>query len=329
MDFKAQFADLQAATSFVEGAIIIDEFDDEIFDDVLREHPVWGRITKRPAPGETTGGFDQTAVGAARTSDPRSLGFTATTETRLARTRQTVKAIVTNREFGIFDRSVGMQQARPFSDLTDKDVADMNTAVMDTWNTTFYEGDAVGDPTEFNGLRDFLGGDIISIGATASVASGLDDAILDMVNRSDRGVRPTAIYTNAKVVQFLIREFELVGDLLRTEQILVNGSPRQLFVLPTAIGMIPLFPDVYNASIAGTPTLYPTFILTERLVRWEFVRVLGNANPMPRTFEIALANDLDQEFTTVMFGALEVLGGTVHHKYVQVADRSTTVNPVT
>lgn len=319
---------LAAATAFVEGAIIIDEFDDEIFDDVMRDHPAWGRIDKRPAPGETTGGFDQTAVGAARSADPRTLGFTPTTESRAARTRRTIKAIVTNRSFGIFDRSVGMQQARPFSDLTDKDVRDMNTACMAEWNVNFYEGDEGNDATEYDGLRILLNGDIRSINDTSSVANGLDDIILEMVNRSDRGVRPTAIFTNAKVVQFLIREFESVGDRLRTEQILVNGSPRQLFVLPTAIGMIPLFVDVFNASIAGTPILFPTFILTERLVSWQFVRVLGSASPTPRTFEIALANDLDQEFTTVMFGAIELLGGTVHHKYVQVATRTTIQSPV-
>ena len=108
----------------------------------------------------------------------------------------------------------------------------------------------------------------------------------------------------------------------------MNGSPRQLFMLPTAIGMIPLFMDVFNASIAGTPILYPTFILTERLVSWQFVRVLGGPSPTPRTFEIALQNDLDQEFTAVMFGALELLGGVVHHKYVSVEHRDTIVSPV-
>jgi len=328
MEQETKTLSLAAATAFVDGAIIIDEFDDEIFDDVMRDHPLWGRMDKRPAPGETTGGFDQQAVGAARSASPRALGFTATSPTRLARTRRNIKAIVTNRSFGIFDRSVGMQQTRPFSDLTDKDVRDMNSAIMSEWNTNIYEGDEGGDATEFDGLRTLLGGDIRTVDALVSVANSLDDIILEMVNRSDRGVRPTAIFTNAKVVQFLIREFEAVGDKLRTEQILVNGSPRQLFMLPTAIGMIPLFMDVFNASIAGTPILYPTFILTERLVSWQFVRVLGSPNPAPRTFEIALLNDLDQEFTAVMFGALELLGGVEHHKYVSVEHRDTIVSPV-
>jgi len=139
---------------------------------------------------------------------------------------------------------------------------------------------------------------------------------------------PTAIYTNAKVVQHLVREFEAVGDKLMTEQILVNGSPRQLFMLPTAIGMLPLIPDRFNRSVAGTPLLYPTFIVTEDLLSWQFVRVLGDPSPDPRTFEIALTNTLNQQFATVMFGAMELLGGTVHHKYVRVETRTTIVSPV-
>ncbi len=319
---------LEAATKFVDGGIIIDEFDDDIFDDVLRKYVLYGRIDQRPAPGETTGGFDQTAVGAARSADPRALGFTKTSATRVARSRKTIKAIVANREFTIFDRSVVAQQGRPFSDLTSKDVADMITACFRKWSALVYEGDVVGDPTEFDGLRILLNGDIRTIVATDSIANGLDDIIVEITNTSDRDVMPTGIYTNAKVVQHLIREFEAVGDKLRTEQILVNGSPRQMFMLPTSVGMLPLIPDPFNKSIAGTPLIYPTFIVTEPLLSWQFVRVLGDSSPDPRTFEIALTNDLDQQFSSVMFGALELLGGTTHHKYVKVETRTTIVSPV-
>lgn len=325
---NAELMELEAATSFVDGGIIIDEHDDDIFDDVLRKYVLYGRIDQRPAPGETTGGFDQTAVGAARSADPRVLGFTNTSATRVARSRKTIKAIVANRLFTLFDRSVVRQQGRPFSDLTAKDVADMITACFRKWSSLVYEGDVAGDATEFDGLRILLGGDFRLILATASIANGLDDIIVEMTNTSDRDVMPTGIYTNAKVVQHLIREFEAVGDKLRTEQILVNGSPRQMFMLPTSVGMLPLIPDPFNKSIAGTPLIYPTFIVTEPLLSWQFVRVLGDSSPNPRTFEISLTNDLDQQFSSVMFGALELLGGTNHHKYVKVETRTTIVSPV-
>ena len=54
---RGRSLDLGAATSFVEGAIIIDEYDDLIFDDVLRRFVLWDRIDKRAAIGETTGGL--------------------------------------------------------------------------------------------------------------------------------------------------------------------------------------------------------------------------------------------------------------------------------
>ena len=328
MKFNAGSLDLEAATSFVDGGIIIDEFDDDIFDDVLRNYILWGRVDKRPAPGETTGGFDQTAVGDASSRDPRTLTFSAISASRNARSRKTIKAIVANREFTLFDRSVVQQQGRPFSDLTSKDVQDLVTANLRKWSSEVYEGDSGSDSTEFDGLRTLLNGDIRTIIATDSIANGLDDIIVEMTNRSDRDVMPTAIYTNAKVVQHLIREFEAVGDKLRTEQILVNGSPRQMFMLPTAIGMLPLIPDRFNRSVAGTPLLFPTFIVTEDLLSWQFVRVLGNPSPDPTTFEIALTNTLNQQFATLMFGAMELLGGTVHHKYVRVETRTTIVSPV-
>jgi hypothetical protein len=319
---------LEAATSIVDGAIIIDEFDDDIFDDVLRQWPLWDRIDKRMAPGETTGGFDQTAVGNAASRDPRTLTFSAVSTSVAERTRQTVKAIVMNRQFGLFDRSVGQLQARPFSDLTSKDVSDMVTACLRKWQSQAYTGNATSDATQFNGLRVLLNGDIRTITATSSIANGIDDVIVEMVDQSVRDATPTAIYTSAKVVQYLVREFEAVGDKLRTEQILVNGSPRQVFTLPTAIGMLPLFVDPFNASIAGTPVLYPIMVVTEPLISWQWVPVLSGPNPEPTTFEIALTDTLDQKFASVMFGALDILGGTNHHKYIRAQARSVTVSPV-
>lgn len=318
----------QAATQFVDGAILIDEFDDVIFDDVLRTHPIWDRITKREAPGDTTGGFDQTAIGDARSADPRVLGFTATSPSRSARTRKNIKAVVMNRQFGIFDRSVGMQQGRPFSDLTDKDVRDMVAASFRKWNLEFYDGDEGLDATEFEGLEKLLVGDIKTIGATVSIVKELDNIIIDMVNTSDKDVRPTALYVNAKVVQMIAREFNKVGEKLFTIKVPLRGNNfMEVTVFPSSAGMLPLIVDPFNKVQAGTPNVFRTFVVSEDKLRWEFVRILGSPSPDPRTFEISLQNDLDLQFSTVMFGAIELLGGTAHHKHVDVEFRDTPVDP--
>ena len=201
--------DLGAATAFVEGAIVIDEYDDIIFDDVLRRFVLWDRVDKRAAIGETTGGFTQTDVGGARSAPVRNLGFTATEATRQARPRRNIKAIVADRNFTLFDRSLGIQQNRAFSDLTSKDVADMYTGCLRQWSSLAYEGNAsTGAGNEHDGLRRLLAADIEVCAATASIVNFLDDVIVDMTNTSTRDVMPTAVYTNAKVVQHMVREWE-------------------------------------------------------------------------------------------------------------------------
>lgn len=313
----------EAATNFVDGAIIIDEYDDVVFDDVLRRFPVWSRVDKREAPGETTGGFDQTAVGAARSADPRSLGFTAVSPTRSARTRKDIRAIVMNRTFGMFDLSVGRMQGR--YELKDTDVRDLVTGCMQKWNAEFYEGDNSLDTTEFSGLRKLLGAGT-DIAATASIANGLDDQIITMLNTDNRDIMPTAIYCNAKVIQMLAREYEKVGDKLQSGPWTVNGNTRQVYLFPSSAGFLPLIEDKYNKAIAGTPDVYPTFIVSEDKLSWQYVEPIGYPGPDPKTFEINLQNDLDQDYTCVMFGALELLGGTTHHVRMNVEYRSTVVD---
>jgi hypothetical protein len=71
---------------------------------------------------------------------------------------------------------------------------------------------------------------------------------------------------------------------------------------------------------------YPTLILSEDKVSWQYVEPLGQAGPEPKTFEISLTNALDLQYSTVQFGALELLGGTDHHARLNIEDRSAVVS---
>ena len=42
---------MEAATTLANGAILIDEYDPIIFDDILRRYPAWNRIDRRLLPG--------------------------------------------------------------------------------------------------------------------------------------------------------------------------------------------------------------------------------------------------------------------------------------
>ena len=197
--------DLSGATVFKPGAIVIDWFDPLIFDDVYRDQVAWNRIDKRLAPGDHTGGFNQTAIGNARSADRESLSYSATNPTRAARTTRDIKAIAKDITFGIFYQSVGRLATQPWGDLTDKDVADQKAACMRLWAELFYEGD-VSSPLEFDGLRTLLASGAVIIDVAESIVRKLNHTIAQMIQNSDQGVRPTAIYTNAMVLEMITLE---------------------------------------------------------------------------------------------------------------------------
>lgn len=320
------YSQLLASTTFGNGAIIVDEFDRILFDDVYRKFILWNRIDKRLAPGETTGGFDQTAVQTARAAARRNLGYTATSPTRAARTRRDIKALVADLEFGIFDLSVYQQQGRRFGNLEEKDLKDMVTAVMRLWSQKAYTGDVDSDANEFDGLRDILGAGSTVL-AAASVIKSIEQAIVDMVNTSTRDVMPTAIYTNAQVVFYIEQELLKIGNQLVYAPIQVGSGVFQVAQLNTPAGMLPLIADPFNSVVAGTPNTYPTFIVSEDKLSWQYVEVLGQPGAEPKTFDLGLENDLDHRYKTLMFGALELLGGTNHHKRLNIQARTTVVDP--
>lgn len=326
--YSQRLEDLAAATTLANGAILIDEYDNVIFDDVLRKYPMWNRIDKRPAPGETTGGFDQTGVPTGRAAPVRNLGFAATSPTRAARTRRDIKAIVSDLQFTIFDRSMYQQQGRRFGNLEAKDVRDLSTAVMRNWQSQVYDGNDSVTAEEFDGLKAILGAGSTVL-STASVVKSINAQIVSMTNTSTKDVMPTAIYTNAMVVHYIAQELLKVGDKLLYAPIMIGGSVYQIAQMATPVGFLPLFADPFNGVVAGTPNTYPTFIVSEDKLSWQYVEVLGMAGADPKTFEIALATDLDQQYKTLMFGALEVLGGTNHHSRLNIQARTTVVDPTT
>lgn len=318
-------AELQAAIVLAQGAILIDEFDPQIMDDVRRTSILWNRIDKRPAPGETTGGFDQTAVQTGRAAPRRNLSFSAGNATRSQRTPKTVKAIVADTQFGIFDRSVYQQQGRRWGNLEQKDVQDLKTACVRTWATYGYTGRVISSDDQFDGLRELLDSGAQDIQDTDSIVNGINSNIVAMTNSKDTVVMPTAIYTNAQIVFCANLELLTVGDRLLYAPIKVGDSVFDTAQLATPVGFLPLVADPFNAGIAGTPVVYPTFIVSEDKLSWQYVEVLGAPGADPQTYEIALTNALDVQYKTLMFGVLELLQSASHFLRLNIEDRSTPV----
>jgi len=319
--------ELRAANYFGNGALLVDEFDTLILDDIRRESILWNRIDKRLAPGETTNGFDQTGIATGRATPRRTLGFTATGPTRVARTPQTVKAIVSDTTFGIFDRSVYQQQGRRFGNLEQKDVQDLAVACIRQWASEAYLGSASGDDDEFNGLRTLVPSGT-TIQDSESIVTGICDACIAMTNGTSVVTRPSAIYVNAAVIQMINMEYAKIGDKLLYAPIKVGDSIFDTAQIATPIGYLPLIADPWNTVVAGTPNVYPTFILDESKLSWQYVEVLGAPGADPKTFEIAMTNGLDVQYKSVMFGALEILGSATHVKRLNIESRTTPISIV-
>jgi hypothetical protein len=315
---------LEAANVFANGAILVDEYDKEIFDDLYRNYPVWSWIDKRLAPGDFTNGFQQTATGAARAADKRSLAYSATSPTRSARTPREIKAITRDLTFGMYDRSVYAQQGRRYGDLTAKDVSDMYTSMLALWSDLFWTGDST-NPLHFDGIIKILGGSVLAITAAQSVVRKLQEQVVTMMNTTVRDVRPNGIILNARIRQIISQEYLFVGDKLPT----VSGTKgEQIAALDTAAGFLPLIVDNFASAIAATPTKYKALITESQNMVWEYVEPLGESGADPKVFEIAQTNVLDTQNKGVMFGALEPYGTTNHHQYVTVEDRTTVISPV-
>lgn len=320
---------MQAATTLANGAILVDDYDRMIFDEVLRDYPMWNFIGKRLSPGDFTNGFDQTAVAAARAADKRSMAFSATSPTRVARTPQEVKAIVNDLTLGMYDRSVYQQQGRRFGDLTMKDVQDAVASCLREWSRQFHLGDADADALEFNGWRDQLSAHshIVVVDQGVSVVKTIQERVVTMMNSTARGVRPTFINLNARVRQIIGQELRLGGDRLIIERL--PGVGERVPFLDTAAGPLPLLVDPWNTVLTGDSAVdkYPTLIGSKDYMSWQYVEPLGQSGAEPKTFEIIMNNVLDSQFKTVMFGTLEMLGGGSHHQRLDVEDRATVVNP--
>lgn len=328
MDTSVRFEATEHQT-LANGAILVDEFDPIIFDDVLRNFQVWNIIDKRRAVGDFTNGFEQTAVGNARAADKRAMSYSAASPTRAARTPKEIKAIVRDLTFGLYDRSVYAQQGRKFGDLDAKDVRDCYISVLRFWSDKFYNGDADSDPYEFDGLKD---ANLIGSGTTVqdseSIVKSIKQKVVDLMNSADRGVMPTHILVNAQVREYISLEYSKAGANFPNDAVQgPSGRTSRVASLDTAAGELPLIVDPFNTSVAGTPVTYPTFIISADKISWQYIEPLGMAGPEPKLFEIAQTNALDVQHKCVMFGAVELLGGTNHHARLNVEARTTVVNP--
>jgi len=327
---KAQYraAGTPPNVSTGEGFITHDIYDAKVFDDLLRKFLPWSIVTKHAANSDFTTGFLQSAFGAARPVDKNTLTFSATTATRTTRTPVEIKAITSDRNFGMYKRSLTEQQNNPHGDLTQKDIGDITSAMFKEWNRQFYNGTLSGDPLEFDGLKILIGSGTTVL-STASVVKAIQAKVVDMMNSSSKSVMPTHVFANPVVAYYITQEqmkMKINDNAVGAPGgVVIQGV--QCATIDTQAGRLPIIADPFNSVVAGTPNVYPTHIISNDKLRWEYVEPLGQAGAEPKVFEFPMTTVLDTPYKGIMFGALDGDGFSDHFARLNVEVRTTIVDP--
>lgn len=312
--------DISAAADFLApGAIEVNRYQAEIFDLVKRRLPFGQRVSHVPATGQPSRYFEQQAIPTAAFTDPRIINPTASQPKRVERV-VTLKALVAQINYGIFDVEVNQQQGQ-FAYLEAKDLTDTIDGVLKLHDQKLWNG--IDTDLMLTTQSEYFGvsGQIVTapqvgtvsqkyvIASGGSLVDGIKTQVANMVSRLDYEVRPTAWYANPLFNNLIDQEAKTV-QLYYNE---VEVSPGVIVKsIPTQAGLIPLISDPSLTVLpSGSLSLYSGFILSEEFVEYHWL-----TSPTPRVFQLGLVNNLAAQFIVLKFGAVVVKGPSYAHSVV-------------
>jgi len=322
---NAKFIDLNAAADFLgPGAVEVNRYQTEIFD-IVRRRGVFGqRVKQTPATGHPSRFFEQTGIVAPTAAnafvDPRNIVATTGSPTRVERSVP-LKALVSQINYNLFDMEVGSQQSQ-FAYLQAKDLADAVEGLMRTHDVALWSGNdtSLATPTtmQYFGAAGQIaaGGNTFTISNAQSIVDNLKSIIAQMVAGNSWQVRPTAIYANPVLLDFIDRELKTAYNVVLSTTEITGGL--RVKALSTQAGDIPLIPDwALPQALTGTPgsgtATLPCYIVTEDLIEYHW---LTDANP--RVFQLGLTGSLASQLVVVKFGGVVVKGASYAHAQVIV-----------
>lgn len=317
---------MAAAADFLgNGAIEINRYESEILDIIRRNSAFLTRVPKVEATGHPHRYFEQTAIASAAFTDPRSISPSATGPTRVERAAM-IKALTSQTNFSLFDLDVTRQQGQ-FAGLEGKDINDMVTAIVLQQATSVWAGSdtSLSSPTttQYMGLLKQITTQA-TIAAGASIVDGLKAQVAAMVANVTYNVRPSAIYINPVLGDYIDREakaqkFDL-DKLELTAGVKVNA-------IQTQAGVLPLIPDPFLqpttdtsygfSAPGGSLKNHFAVIVTEDLIEMPYVHG-GDGNPNPRVFQLGLLSGLQGQFVAVKFDAIIAKAASYAHVAVAV-----------
>jgi hypothetical protein len=321
---------MQAAADYLgNGAIEINRYETEIYDILRRESIFLQRVDRKPANGHPHRYFEQLAIAQAQFTDPRNIAPAPTGPQRVERSAY-IKAITNQTNLSLFDVDVTRQQGQ-FAYVEAKDIEDIINSIVvgsagavwtgnDTSLTVPTTNQYVSVLTQITTTAQIVSG--------ASIIDGLKAQVAQMAANTVFKIKPTAIYIDPILGDYLDREAKAAQ--LTLDKVEVTAGVK-VIAIQTQVGPLPLIPDPFlsGAITPATGTAYGfsavpaglkgyyAVITTEKDIEMPVVHG-GDGNLMPRLFQLGLLAGLQGQYVGILFDALIVKGFGYAHRLVQV-----------
>lgn len=322
----AKVGDIMAAADFLgNGAIETNRYETEIVDIVQRTSIFLERVDARPATGHPHRYFEETAIGTATFTDPRNITPTPSGPTRVERPAM-IKAITNQTNLSLFDVDVTRQQGQ-FAYLEAKDIEDAINAVVVLEAAAVWNGSdtSLSTPTtnQYMGLlRQITQTSSVAVGA--SIIDTLKAMVATMVGRTDFDIRPTAIYVNPVLGDYIDREAKAQKIELGEMDV---GAGVKVSTIVTQAGKLPLIGEKWVPATTDTsfgftapPSGYKNYfavIVTEKMIEMPYIHG-GDGNPKPRIFQLGLLAGLQGQYVVIHFNTVIAKGASYAHAIVVV-----------
>jgi hypothetical protein len=321
-EIGAQFASMGAAADYLgNGAIEVNMYETEIFDLVRRSSPIIDRVRAEPATGHPHRWFEETAIAQAQATDPRTISYSAGGPTRQEDVLY-IKALVNGTNFGLFDTQVTQQQGQ-FSYVEAKDIEDIINGIQVVRCQNIWQGadTSYSSPTstQYYGLLNQITQQA-TIAVGASIIDGIKAQIAKMVASTSYVVRPSAIWVNPILADYIDREAK--AQQITMNQVEVVGGVK-VKALSTQAGELPIFPDPFlpvtassSYGYAAAPSGYQNYfgaILTEKLVERPYIDGGKRNGGIPQLYQLGLVSDLQKKFIGILFDAILAKGASYAH----------------
>lgn len=328
---SAQMMSLQAAADYLgTGAVEVNEYEPVILDIVRRRSVALQRFRQVPATGQPHRYFEQTAIAQAAFSTTGGQGSAAISPTPSSPTRVErsafIKAVVNQSNIALFDKMVTQQQKK-FAEVVARDIEDIISGINVTRAQAVWNGNdtSLTSPTttQYMGLLSQVTTQA-TIAPGASIIDGLKAEVASLFANQTYVVKPTAIYVNPILGDYIDREARN-GQITLTEVEVTSGVVVK--ALATQAGNLPLIGDQFlpaatgaaygfSAPPAGNKN-YFAVILMEEMVEMPYVSGETD-NPNPLLFQLGLTGNLSGQFVGVMFDSIIAKAASYAHAVVAV-----------